>query len=171
MDQAHDDSLTERYRELSDDIAAAVAVVSATRGQAMHAITVDSFLDVSYDPPTMPVSIYSRPRMMETRETSSVSAIALLTSDQKDISERLGAPGQPLYGSLTGIDTFPARQAGQPVLTEALAWFELELTEVLEVATHSIVVGEVVSLGAGRDAGTSRPLLRWRKAYGTMGRR
>ena len=57
------------------------------------------------------------------------------------------------------------------MLTEALAWFELELTEVLEVATHSLVVGQVVSLGAGRGAGTSRPLLRWRKAYGTMGRR
>src|SRR5690625_7638172 len=71
MDQAHHDSLTERYRELSDDIAAAVAVVSATRGKAMHAITVDSFLDVSYDPPTMAVSIYSGSRMMETLETSS----------------------------------------------------------------------------------------------------
>ena len=59
MDQAYDDSLTERYRELSDDIAAAVAVVSATRGSALHAITVDSFLDVSYDPPTMAVSVYS----------------------------------------------------------------------------------------------------------------
>src|SRR5699024_7588293 len=171
MDQAHDDSLTERYRELSDDIAAAVAVVSATRGKAMHAITVDSFLDVSYDPPTMAVSIYSGSRMMETLETSSHYAISLLNSVRKGISARLGAPGQPLYGSLTGSYTFPAPEAGQPVLTEALAWFELELTEVLEVATHSIVVGEVVSLGAGRDAGTSRPLLRWRKAYGTMGRR
>src|SRR5699024_1679716 len=161
----------ERYRELSDDIAAAVAVVSATRGKAMHAITVDSFLDVSYDPPTMAVSIYSGPRMMETLETSSHDALPRRWSDQRDISERRGAPGQPLYGSLTGIATSPAPQAGQPVLTEALAWFELELSEVLEVATHSIVVGEVVSLGAGRDAGTSRPLLRWRKAYGTMGRR
>src|SRR5699024_10312175 len=113
MDQAHDDSLTERYRELSDDIAAAVAVVSATRGKAMHAITVDSFLAVSYDPPTMAVSIYSGSRMMETLETSSHYAISLLNSDQKDISERLGAPGQPLYGSLTGIDTFPAPRAGQ----------------------------------------------------------
>src|SRR5699024_11718115 len=100
----------------------------------------------------MAVSFYSGSRMMETLETSSHYAISLLNSDQKDISERLGAPGQPLYGSLTGIDTFPAPQAGQPVLTEALAWFELELTEVLEVATHSIVVGEVVSLGADRKS-------------------
>ena len=171
MDQAYDDSLTERYRELSDDIAAAVAVVSATRGSALHAITVDSFLDVSYDPPTMAVSVYSGSRMMETLETSTHFAISLLNSDQRDISERLGASGQPLYGSLKGIDTFPAPQAGQPVLTDAIAWFELELTQVLEVATHNIVVGEVVSMGAGAEAGTSRPLLRWRKAYGTIGKR
>ncbi|UVI37248.1 flavin reductase family protein [Brevibacterium spongiae] len=171
MELANDDSLTERYRELSDDIAAAVAIVSATRGSALHAITVDSFLDVSYDPPTMAVSIYSGSRMMETLEVSSHFAISLLNSEQRDISERLGASGQPLYGSLKGVDTFPGPQAGQPVLTEAIAWFELELTEVLEVATHNLVVGEVVALGAGRNAGTNRPLLRWRKGYGTIGQR
>lgn len=171
MDRTHEDSLTERYRELSDDIAAAVAVVSAKRGSALHAITVDSFLDVSYDPPTMAVSIYSGSRMMETLETSEHFAISLLNSSQRDISERLGAPGQPLYGSLKGIDTFPAPQAGQPVLAEAIAWFELRTTKVLEVATHNLVVGEVISQGAGERAGTSRPLLRWRKGYGTIGPR
>lgn len=171
MDQHYDDSLTERYRELSDDIAAPVAVISAKRGNAQHAITVDSFLDVSYDPPTMLVSIYSGSRMMETLETSTHFAISLLNSEQRDISERLGASGLPLYGSLKGIDTFPAPQTGQPVLTDAIAWFELRTTEVLEVATHNLVVGEVISLAAGRNAGTNRPLLRWRKGYGTMGPR
>ena len=146
MDQACDDSLRERYRELSDDIAAAVAVVSATRGSALHAITVDSFLDVSYDPPTMAVSVYSGSRMMETLETSSHFAISLLNSDQRDISERLGASGQPLYGSLKGIDTFPAPQAGQPVLADAIAWFELELTEV-----HPGVTVEQVQKATGWD--------------------
>ncbi|TSI18458.1 flavin reductase family protein [Brevibacterium aurantiacum] len=171
MDRTHEDSLTERYRELSDDIAAAVAVISAKRGNALHAITVDSFLDVSYDPPTMAVSIYGGSRMMETLETSEHYAISLLNSSQRDISERLGASGQPLYGSLKGIDTFPAPHSGQPVLTNAIAWFELRTTEVLEVATHSLVVGEVVSLGAGANSSKDKPLLRWRKAYGSIGPR
>lgn len=171
MDRTHEDSLTERYRELSDDITAAVAVVSAKRGNALHAVTVDSFLDVSYDPPTMAVSIYGGSRMMETLEMSDHYAISVLSSSQRDISERLGAPGQPLYGALKGIDTFPAPHSGQPVLTDAIAWFELRTTEILEVATHSLVVGEVVSLGAGTDSNRSKPLLRWRKAYGTMGPR
>ncbi|MCF2571320.1 flavin reductase family protein [Brevibacterium sp. UCMA 11754] len=171
MDRTHEDSLTERYRELSDDIAAAVAVISAKRGNALHAITVDSFLDVSYDPPTMAVSIYGGSRMMETLETSEHYAISLLNSSQRDISERLGASGQPLYGSLKGIDTFPAPHSGQPVLKNAIAWFELRTTEVLEVATHSLVVGEVVSLGAGANNSKDKPLLRWRKAYGSIGPR
>ena len=89
MDQAYDDSLTERYRELSDDIAAAVAVVSATRGSALHAITVDSFLDVSYDPPTMAVSVYSGSRMMETLETSTHFAISLLKIGRASCRERV----------------------------------------------------------------------------------
>ena len=171
MDRTHEDSLTERYRELSDDIAAAVAVISAKRGKALHAITVDSFLDVSYDPPTMAVSIYGGSRMMETLDTSEHFAISLLNCSQRGISERLGASGQPLYGSLKGIDTFPAPHSGQPVLTDAIAWFELRTTEILEVATHSLVVGEVVSMGSGVNSSKDKPLLRWRKAYGTMGPR
>ena len=171
MDRTHEDSLTERYRELSDDIAAAVAVVSAKRGNALHAVTVDSFLDVSYDPPTMAVSIYGGSRMMETLEMSEHFAISLLNSSQRDISERLGASGQPLYGALKGIDTIPAPHSGQPVLSEAIAWFELKTTEILQVATHSLVVGEVVSMGTGTHSSRSRPLLRWRKSYGSIGPR
>lgn len=171
MDRTHEDSLTERYRELSDDIAAAVAVVSANRGRSPHAITVDSFIDVSYDPPTMAVSIYSGSRMMETLESSEHFAISLLNSAGRDVSERLGEPGQPLYGALSGIDTFPAPHSGQPILAEAMAWFELRTTDILEVATHSLVVGEVVALGARAGSQSDRPLLRWRKAYGTIGPR
>lgn len=175
MIHSHEESLTEQYQRLSDDIAHAVAVVSATRGNAAHAITVDSFLDVSYDPPTMAVSIYSGSRMMETLELSDHFAISLLSSESRDLSERLGATGQPLYGALAGINTFPAPVAGQPILAEAIAWFELRVTERIEVATHCLVVGEVVSMGAGRpDAsspGTDKPLLRWRKSYGTIGPR
>ncbi|WP_344332676.1 flavin reductase family protein, partial [Brevibacterium marinum] len=164
MDRTHEDSLIERYRELSDDIAAAVAVVSAKRRNALHAITVDSFLDVSYDPPTMAVSIYGGSRMMETLEMTEHFAISVLNSSQRDISERLGTPGQPLYGALKGIDTFPAPHSGQPLIADAVAWFELRTTEILQVATHSLVVGEVVAMGAGTDSSRSTPLLRWRKA-------
>lgn len=171
MDRTHEDSLTERYRELSDDIAAAVAVVSVKRGTALHAITVDSFLDVSYDPPTMAVSIYGGSRMMESLEMNDHYAISLLNSSQRDVSERLGASGQPLYGSLKGIDTFPAPHSGQPVLTDAIAWFELRQTQTLEIATHYLVVGEVVSMGTGVSSSKSKPLLRWRKGYGTIGPR
>ncbi len=171
MDRSHEYSLTERYRELSDDIAAAVAVVSARRGTTAHAITVDSFLDVSYDPPTMAVSIYSGSRMMETLETSEHFAISVLASEQRDLSERLGATGQPLYGALAGVDHSPAPRSGQPIIGGAVAWFELRTVDILTVATHSLVVGEVVALGASPGSGQSRPLLRWRKAYGTIGPR
>lgn len=174
MDRPHEDSLTARYQELSDDIAAAVAVVSSRRGRAAHAITVDSFLDVSYDPPTMAVSIYGGSRMMETLDESDHFAISLLNSNQRGISERLGATGQPLYGALSGIDWSEGPIAGQPIISGTIAWFELRTVDILDVATHRLVVGEVVALGTsdGPHRGTDdMPLLRWRKSYGTIGPR
>lgn len=57
------------------------------------------------------------------------------------------------------------------MLTDAIAWFELRQTQTLEIATHYLVVGEVVSMGTGVSSSKSKPLLRWRKGYGTIGPR
>lgn len=165
------EELIRTYQRVAGQMVRPVAVVTCLRGRQPHAITVDSFLDVSYDPPTMAVSIYSGSRMMETLEMSEHFAISVLASEQRDLSERLGATGQPLYGALAGVDHSPAPRSGQPIIGGAVAWFELRTVDILTVATHSLVVGEVVALGASPGSGQSRPLLRWRKAYGTIGPR
>lgn len=50
------------YRNLSDLITAGLAVLTTRQGPHDLAVTVDSYLDVSYDPPTMLVCLYGMSR-------------------------------------------------------------------------------------------------------------
>ena len=52
--------------------------------------------------------------------------------------------------------------ASPAIVSGALAWFELETTAVHEVATHTLVVGEVRWMGRG---GAGGPLVRYESEY------
>lgn len=139
-------------------------MLSCLRGSRAHAVTVSSFLDVSYDPPTMAVSVYSGARIAESLTAAPRFALSVLTSEQRGIAQWLGQPGQPLYGVLDTVET-DLSPAGVPIVAGCLRWVELERTAVHEIATHELVVGEVTAVGAEAPAG-SQPLLRWADDYG-----
>ncbi|MYM20626.1 flavin reductase [Brevibacterium sp. 5221] len=137
----------------------------AGAGGRLTAITVGSALDVSYDPPTMAVAVYSGSRMMEALDSARAFTLSVLAADQKGIAQWLGTPGQPSYGLLDGIELVPG-EAGPPHLAGCAAHFEIAIDQRIEIATHTLLAGRVLACGAqpGR-----RPLVRWGDGYGTVG--
>lgn len=159
-----DEDLIRTYRQVAGQMVRPVAVVACLRGRQPHAVTVDSFLDVSYDPPTMAVSIYSGSRMMESLEIAEAMTISVLAAEQKNVAQWLGEPGQPLYGVLDTVPTHAA-PSGVPYIAGAAAVFDCQITNRLEIATHTLVVGEARS--CAETVGV-RPLARWQDDYGTV---
>ncbi|MFB9776265.1 flavin reductase family protein [Brevibacterium otitidis] len=157
------EGLIRTYRQTAGQMVRPVAVVACLRGRQPHAITVDSFLDVSYDPPTMAVSVYSGSRMMESLDIADAMTISVLAAEQKNIAQWLGEPGQPLYGLLDTVPT-AAAPSGVPYIRGAAAVFDCRIVDCLEVATHTLVVGEVLTCAERAGA---RPLARWQDGYGT----
>ncbi|GAA4285201.1 flavin reductase family protein [Brevibacterium daeguense] len=172
---ASDPRFVDAYRSLSEDIAAGLAVLSCLRSGRGQAITIDSYLDVSWDPPTMAVSIYGGSRMMESLEFTDSCALSILNQEQKGVAQWLGEPGQPLYGVLDTVSTITS-PAGLPVIAGCLAFFDLRIVDRVEVATHVLVVGEVTACGSETfdspdsrtDSGRRMPLVRWAEQYGTF---
>ena len=162
-----DPGFVDAYRGLAAEISRSVAVLTCLRAGKPQAITVDSFLDVSWDPPTMAVSVYSGSRMMEALERADSWALSVLSAQQKGTAQWLGEPGQPLHGVLDPVPTFRS-PGGLPIVAEAPVWFELALTQRLEVATHTLIVGEVRACGTAGARGTGRPLIRFGEGYGTF---
>ncbi|GAB2528640.1 flavin reductase family protein [Paramicrobacterium agarici] len=167
---ALDRSVRDSYRMLSGRAAKGVAVVSTVVGRYDHATTVTDYLSVSYDPPTMLVSLYGLSRTAEAVDEAGRWALSLLASDQRTIADELGELGAPLRGLLARTPHW-RRELGAPAIIDGcVAWFECRTTAVHDAATHTLVVGEVVAMGRSDDHDAT-PLVHYRSEYGTTQRR
>ncbi|MBG0738499.1 flavin reductase [Paeniglutamicibacter antarcticus] len=154
------------YRGYSADIAAGVAVISTLLRGRDYAATVSGFLSVSYDPPTMLVSLYAESRIAEAVTASGTWALSVLGSRHRSTADWLASPGTPVEGLLAQIPFRRGAESGAAVIDGSLAYFELRSTAVHAAATHILVVGEVLSMGtlmAGVEG--MDPLVHFGSAY------
>lgn len=154
------------YRLLAEDIASGAAVVATRRYGRDIAATVTGFLDVSYDPPTMLVSLYGDGRIGEAVSESEGWTLSLLNGDHRGIANWLASPANPVHGLLSQVPFRRAPVSGAAVIEGAISWFDLRTTAVHEVATHLVVVGEVVAMGTTDDSvGSNDPLIHFSREY------
>ncbi|MGP9537909.1 flavin reductase family protein [Brachybacterium sp. AOP43-C2-M15] len=139
----------DEYRRLSDLLAVGLAVVSTRRGSHDLAVTVDSYLDLSYDPPTMLVALYGMSRAAEAVEEAGHCCLTLLAADQHHLADRFGTPAAPLQGMLSGL-AVTRTDDGDAILPGALAHFGLRIDQAVDAATHRLLIGTVVEMGEGR---------------------
>lgn len=158
------DADRDAYRGYTSAAAKGVAVVSAVQGRWDHAVTVTDYLSVSYDPPTMLVSLYRLSRIAEAVEASGRWGLSILSAQQRPVAERLGEQGGPLDGLLGQTAHFRRQPGGPALIAGALAWFELRTVATHEAATHSLFVGEVTAMGRAAPFGVG-PLVRFQSGY------
>ncbi|MGO4384354.1 flavin reductase family protein [Specibacter sp. RAF43] len=138
----------DEYRRLSAEQAAGVAVVTTVWRGRDYAATVSAYLSVSYDPPTMLVSLYEGSRIAQAVAGSGLWALTLLTAEQKRDANWLASPGTPVEGLLSQIPFRRGPGTGCAILEGGLAYFEVSTTAVHEAATHLLVVGAVTAMGS-----------------------
>lgn len=148
----------DEYRRLSDLLAVGLAVMSTRSGEHDVLVTVDSYLDVSYDPPTMLVALYGLSRAAEAAEAAGHLCLTLLAEDQQHLADRFGTPAAPLRGMLTGLEV-SRTENGDAILPGALAHFALRIEQAVDAATHRLLIGPVVEMGEG--SADARPALRF----------
>lgn len=143
----------DEYRRLSDLLAVGLAVASTQQESRDLAVTVDSYLDISYDPPTMLIALYGMGRAAEAVEEAGHFCLNLLSEDQHHLADRFGTPAAPLQGMLSGLEV--ARTGdGDAILPGVLAHFAIRVEQAVDAATHRLLIGPVIEMGEGRiDAG------------------
>lgn len=159
------------YRTLSADIAAGVAVVSTRWRNRDYAATVSGYLSVSYDPPTMLVSLFEESRICDAVASSGTWALSLLASRHQGTANWLASPGNPVEGLLNQIPFRRGPATGAAVIAGAPAWFELKTSARHAAATHQLIIGEVLAMGrdaAGADS--ADPLIHFASSYQRLGR-
>ncbi|WP_167047952.1 flavin reductase family protein [Salinibacterium sp. ZJ454] len=168
---ASDPISEERYRLLSSYAASGVAVVSTRVGDRDYAATVSAWFSVSYDPPTMLVSLFELSRIAEAVADSGTWALSLLNRDQEQTAKWLSSPGAPVEGLFNQVPHHRGPLTDAAIIDGVIAWFELRTVDVHTAATHQLFVGRVLSQGRspsqGPDAATSSrgPLIHYASMY------
>lgn len=148
------------YRKALSCFATGVTVVTAHWQGQDWGMTCNSFASVSLEPRLVLWSIRKAASSLEAFTQSGGFSVSVLSQEQEAIARQFA----------TG--DMAARFAGVPVqrqtsqrqrLSEALAWFDCSLHQLVDAGDHHIVIGQVQAFGWRDDA---EALGFWRSRFG-----
>lgn len=148
------DPLVEDLREALSHWASSVAVLAASDGDEIDALTITSFAGVSIDPPLVLASLANH-----------VSILPMIREEQRFTISILGRSQQPIASAiaqrLPGIDEH-FLSMDDPAIRGAVATLECTLWEEYPGGDHRIIVGQVEAVALGED---EPPLVYHRRGY------
>jgi flavin reductase (DIM6/NTAB) family NADH-FMN oxidoreductase RutF len=153
------------FRLAMGRFATGVTVVSTLWQGHDHAMTANALASVSMEPRLVLVCVEIDARFHDALSESGVWGVSILSSSQRPAADWLATQGRPLHGQLDRIPHSRGR-TGVALLDGALATIECQTTDIHAAGDHSIVVGEVVSLGVAEHPGDA--LVYYRSRYGVL---
>lgn len=131
-------------------------LLGSRAGDARNLMTLNWATQVSSDPKLVAVSVETAAVTHRLVEASGVFALSLLRREDRAVVRKFVRPVPPASpeGELNG---FAIRTAttGAPILAQALAWLDCEVTDRHPHGSHTLFVGQVVDAGADAAVGES----------------
>lgn len=121
--------------------------MSTLQDGVAHAMTANAFTSVSLDPPLVLVCVDKGVRMHDAVLECGFWAVSVLADSHQEIAERFAKSGRHLRSQFDGVATAAGPKTGCPLIEGALSWLECRTWATYEGGDHTIVVGEVLSLG------------------------
>ena len=135
------------FRAALGRFASGITIMSTLQDGVAHAMTANAFTSVSLDPPLVLVCVDKGVRMHDAVLECGYWAVSVLAGDQQPIADRFARSGRDLYTQFDGIGTTAGPKTGCLVIEGALSWLECRTWATYDGGDHTIVVGEVLSLG------------------------
>jgi len=142
------------FRAALGQFASGITIMSTLQDGVAHAMTANAFTSLSLDPPLVLVCVDKGVRMHAAVLDCGYWAVSVLAGDQRPIADRFARSGRDLYTQFDGIGTAAGPKTGCLVIEGALSWLECRTWATYDGGDHTIVVGEVLSLGVGDPAQT-----------------
>jgi len=140
------------FRAALGQFASGITIMSTLQDGVAHAMTANAFTSLSLDPPLVLVCVDKGVRMHAAVLDCGYWAVSVLAGDQRPIADRFARSGRDLYTQFDGIGTAAGPKTGCLVIEGALSWLECRTWATYDGGDHTIVVGEVLSLGVGDPA-------------------
>ena len=136
------------YREAMARFGAAVSVVTTDGPAGRFGFTASAVCSVTDDPATLLVCVNRRNESHPALMANGVLCVNTLAAGQEDISSLFGG-AETNQDIRFGAGQWHTLQTGAPVLDGAVVAFDCRVTQVTEVATHTVVFAQVVALQHG----------------------
>lgn len=127
---------------LFKQISLGVYVVGVSSGTRKSAFTAAWVTQVSFDPLLLALSINPHGSSYSLLDSGKVFSVNVLGRDQSELACHFGTPG--LTDKLAGV-AWREGVTGSPLLLDALAWFDCEVTASYPAGDHRLILGRVVN--------------------------
>lgn len=151
-----------RFRDVMGHFASGVTVVT-TRDADGRAVgfTASAVASLSLDPLLLLVCVGRSGETLAHLEGAGSFVVNVLAAEQEELAIRFA--GRDREDRFTGLE-WASAATGSPVLTDALAWLDCRVHEVLDGGDHAIVVGRVEACAAR----PGEPLVYYRGRLGAL---
>ncbi len=147
------------YRKVIGAVTSGVMVLTARDDAGNHGMTISAVCSLSMEPPMLLVCLNSKSRTRRAVADAGAFAIHVLDEKQAWIAERFARPAS--HDKFAGIAVTPGHLSA-PLLSDALAVIECEVTETVKGGTHRVFLARVIHAEA-RDGS---PLAYFRGKFG-----
>jgi flavin reductase (DIM6/NTAB) family NADH-FMN oxidoreductase RutF len=137
-----------QFRDVIGHFASGVTVITAESASAVYGMTVSSLCSVSLEPPTLLACVDRQSSTVDAIAQSGSFSINILRDEQGDLAQRFAAtPVAKLEEA--EIVRSPRRH---PLVAKALAYLDCVVVNAVPVSTHTVLVAEVLHVGADGGA-------------------
>jgi flavin reductase len=131
--------------------AANVNVITSADGNLMNGMTATAVCSVSAEPPSVLIIVNRTTRSHPIIKRSGAFAVNVLSTHQEDLATHFASKKDDPFASVD----YRIGKTGCPIIQDSDAYIECVVTQEVEMNTHTIFVGEVVST----DVSDGEPLL------------
>lgn len=138
-----------------------VTVVTATHAGQQYGMTVNSFTSISLEPPLVSLALRNLTHTYELVEKSGEFSVTILSSTQKELSDRFAGKHPEIKDRFEGVPT-ETLAINAPLLKGGIAYFNCRVLNSVPVGENTLFIAEVI---AAQGEGTGEPLVYHNRVY------
>lgn len=138
-----------------------VTVVTAKHNDQQYGMTVNSFTSISLEPPLVSLVLRRLTHTHELIEGSGEFSVTILSSEQKELSDRFAGKFPEIKDRFEGVPT-ETLLIDAPLLKGGIAYFNCRVVNSIPVGENTLFVAEVI---AARGDGEGEPLVYHNRVY------
>jgi len=138
-----------------------VTVVTATHAGQQYGMTVNSFTSISLEPPLVSLALKKLTHTHELVEKSGEFSVTILSSAQKELSDRFAGKQPGIKDRFEGVSTVMLSNRA-PLIKEGIAYFNCRVVNSIPVGENTLFVAEVTAV---QGDGTGDPLVYHNRVY------